>query len=145
MHLETDYPHRFDLGAEIHTDRGGILRVAASRPSEPGKLLVRFEGVEDRSAAEALRGTVLVVPAERRRPLGDDEFWPDELIGLEVRLVTGAVVGSVVDVVEGPAQHRLVIETLDGTVSEVPFVVPLVPRVDVEAGFLTVVEMEGLL
>ena len=66
---------------------------------------VAFEEIRDRSGAEELRG--LDVHVAERRPLGTDEFWPRDLIGLEV--TPGG--GRVVDVVFGPAQDRLVVES----------------------------------
>jgi 16S rRNA processing protein RimM len=50
----------------------------------------------------------------------------------------------VVAVNHGPAQDRLVIER-DGVRFEVPFVDPLVPVVDVEAGYIETNEIEGLI
>ena len=98
---------------------------------------VAFEDVIDRPAAELLRGREVFV--DERRTLGEGEFWPGDLVGLEVRPGGGAVV----EVAHGPAQDRLVIER-DATRFEVPFVSELVPVVDLDAGFVEVVEIEGL-
>lgn len=98
---------------------------------------VAFEGITDRNRAESIRNLEVFVAA--RRELGDGEFWPEHLVGLEVR--PGG--GSVVEVTFGPSQDRLVIER-DGTRFEVPFVEALVPVVDLEAGYVEVVEIEGL-
>jgi 16S rRNA processing protein RimM len=98
---------------------------------------VAFEDVVDRPGAEVLRGHEVFV--DERRTLEEGEFWPDDLVGLEVRPGGGAVV----EVVHGPAQDRLVIER-DGTRFEVPFVGELVPVVDLAAGFVEIVEIEGL-
>ncbi|HET8740296.1 MAG TPA: ribosome maturation factor RimM [Acidimicrobiia bacterium] len=99
---------------------------------------VAFEEIRDRSGAEELRG--LDVHVAERRPLGADEFWPRDLIGLEV--TPGG--GRVVDVVFGPAQDRLVVER-DAIRFEVPFVEAFVPRVDLETGVVEIVEIEGLI
>lgn len=143
VHPETDNPARFHRGAVVETADGARLTVERSRWSE-GRLVVRFAGSIDRTAAEALRGAALYVPESSRRPLEPGEFWPDQLIGLTARAPDGSTVGRVVDLVEGAAQHRLVIETPDGEV-EVPFVADLVPEVDTAGGFLVVVPIDGLL
>ena len=117
--------------------------IEAVRRTERG-VLVRFEGCRDRNAAEALRGRELTIDLAERRALDADEFWPDELEGLEVRLGDGTVVGTVVEVVEGAAQDRLVVETAAGRV-EVPFVVELVPEVRLDEGYLVVAPLEGLI
>ncbi len=96
-----------------------------------------FEEVTDRGTAESIRN--LFVFVEARRELGDEEFWPEDLIGLQVRPDGG----TVVDVAFGTAQDRLVIER-EGVRFEVPFVEALVPLVDVEAGYVEVAEIDGL-
>lgn len=87
--------------------------------------------------AEEIRGNDVVVA--QRRELADNEFWPDDLVGLEVK--PGG--GTVVSVTHGPSQDRLLIER-DGNRFEVPFVDELVPVVDITAGFLEIAEIEGL-
>lgn len=98
---------------------------------------VAFEGVDDRPGADRLRGNDVF--ATRRRALEGEEFWPKDLIGLQVR--PGG--GEVVAVSQGAAQDRLVIERQDHRF-EVPFVEELVPIVDLELGFVEVVEIDGL-
>jgi 16S rRNA processing protein RimM len=98
---------------------------------------VAFEDVFDRPGAEALRGHEVFV--DERRSLEEGEFWPGDLVGLEVRPGGGAVV----EVAHGAAQDRLVIER-DGTRFEVPFVSELMPVIDLDAGFVEIVEIEGL-
>lgn len=98
---------------------------------------VAFDGILDRTQAEGLRGEDVFVV--RRRQLSSDEYWPSDLVGLMV--TPGG--GEVVDVVHGPSQDRLVVERGDSRF-EVPFVAELVPVVDVDAGFVEIVELEGL-
>lgn len=98
---------------------------------------VAFEGVTDREGAEQLRGTDVF--AARRRELDEGEYWPHDLVGLEVR--PGG--GEVVAVTLGVSQDRLTIRR-DGIQFEVPFVDELVPHVNLEEGFVEVVEIEGL-
>jgi 16S rRNA processing protein RimM len=138
---ESDDPSRFTAGSVVRAG-GRDLVVAASR-SEDGRLYLRFEGIDDREAAGALRGEVLTVDAAARRDLDEDEFWPDELVGMTVVTVAGVRVGAVVDVVTGLAQDRLVIETVDRQV-EIPFVRALVPEVSRNARQVIVDPPAGL-
>lgn len=98
---------------------------------------VAFVNVSSREAAEKIRASDVF--AAERRQLGDGEYWPDDLIGLEVRPGGGKVTG----IGHGSAQDRLVIER-DGTTFEIPFVDELVPLVDVAAGYVEITEIEGL-
>lgn len=142
VHPETDNPGRFAVGSVFVTTSQGPLTVAG-RQGRPPRLLVRFDGFDDRTAAEALAGTDLFIEASARRPLDDDEFWPDELTGMTVRSETGEDLGVVADAIEGVGQYRLVISGPQG-VFEVPFVTALVPAVDRETGVVTVAAVPGL-
>ncbi len=103
---------------------------------------IAFQGIQDRNGAETLRSSDVLVPA--RRELGEDEFWPADLIGLAVNSDSGAKVGVVTDVITGGAQDRLVVSTDNGD-REIPFVHDLVPAVDLTAGTVTVASLPGLL
>jgi 16S rRNA processing protein RimM len=114
--LVTNRPERARPGACFSSDVGPV-RVSAARPFE-GRWLMRFEGVDDREAADRLRGIVLRAPA-----LCDaDALWVHELVGATVvRVGDGAEVGRVRAVVANPASDLLELE--DGTLVPVRFVV----------------------
>lgn len=60
-----------------------------------GEIRLRLEGVDDRNAAEALRGSLILVAAEALEPLGEDEFYWHELIGCSVWTEQGEALGTV--------------------------------------------------
>lgn len=121
---ESDAAERFAPGSSLATETGRHLVVAASRPYRDRGLIVAFEGVVDRSAAEALRDVIVTISAAERRPLEEGEYWIDDLVGLRVIDPGGRMVGTVTDVVLGP-QDRLVVDVGTGEI-EVPFVHDLV-------------------
>lgn len=129
----TDDPQtRFAVGATLRTDpqSSGPLTVANMNDAS-GKLVVRFEGVEDRPAAEALRGVRLLVAAGERPQLDDpDEFYASDLVGLAVSTVNGTDLGTVRDVIDVAGADYLVLE-VDGRERLVPFVAAIVPTVDI--------------
>lgn len=142
----TDTPdERFAPGTRLRTEpaEAGPLTVEAASTAG-GKLVVRFAGVADRVAAEALRGIRLLVPAADRAPLDDpDEFYDTDLVGLRAREVGGGELGPVVDVVHAAGASYLVLD-LSGRECLVPFVAAVVPTVDVAAGLVLVDPPEGL-
>src|SRR5260221_11079540 len=71
----SDAPDRFAVGACVFAgDRS--LTVATARDHN-GRLLVRFDGVPDRTGAEALRGAELTIPADEAHALNDEwSFYP---------------------------------------------------------------------
>lgn len=110
-----------------------------------GRLLVVFAGINDRNAAEALRGSELFAEVdETEKPDAPDEFYDRQLIGLSVRNAADETLGSVMAVEHFPAQDLLVIETKNGS-ARVPFVNALVTDVDIETGYLRVADVPGLL
>ncbi len=145
--VRTDEPDlRFAPGSRLDTDPAdlGPLTVAAIK-WHSGELLVRFAGIADRDAAAELRGTWLTVDSATIPPSDDpDEFHDTDLVGLSVRTVGGSLVGTVSDVLHS-GQDVLVVKTTDGRDVMVPFVLPLVPEVDVASGFLVIDPPDGLL
>ncbi len=145
---------RFAVGARLRTettspwpDRGTpvTLTVAGSRWHQH-RLLVRFEEVGDRSAAETLRGLLVVAEVDPdERPADAEEFYDHQLTGLRVRTTDGEEVGEVTSVVHTGAQDLLAVRRDDGADVLVPFVAALVPRVDLDARLLEVSDRPGLL
>jgi 16S rRNA processing protein RimM len=143
----TDAPdERFAPGVRLITEPAerGPLTVESAR-DHSGKLVVHFAGVDDRNAVEALRGTLLLMPAAARPPLEDpDEFYDTDLIGLTARTVTGRQLGPVTDVLHSPAGSLLAIDVAGREVL-VPFRTEFVPTVDLAAGIAEVDPPDGLL
>src|SRR5215218_8563107 len=97
---------------------GAERRLVAVRD---GKMPVaRFEGVADRSAAEALRGSLVEVDRDALPPLDDGEYYHVDLIGLPAFDQHGEPVGSVVAVENYGAGDLLEIERADGKRSLIP-------------------------
>ena len=143
IHPETDNPDRFVAGAALKTDSGQVLTVRTVRSSE-AVLLVSFVGVDDRDAAESLRGLTLSIDPSQRRSLSADEFWPEDLIGLEVRDPSGRALGSIKSVDADAPQSRLTVATPQGDFV-VPLVTALVPEINLAGRYLVVEPIEGLL
>jgi 16S rRNA processing protein RimM len=148
--VHTDSPDvRLADGAALVAQRpsapDGVLTVASTRP-HTGRLLVRFVEVPDRTAAEALRGTRLLVAVAALPPPDDpDEFHVHQLEGLRAELVDGIVVGTVADVIHGPGGELLVLRRPDAPDALVPFVHAIVPTVDLAGGRVILTPPEGLL
>ena len=143
IHAETDNPERFVAGASMETDTGRVLTVRTVRTSQ-AVLLVSFVDVDDRDAAESLRGLRLSIDPSERRSLSVDEFWPEDLIGLEARDPTGGVIGSIKAVDADSPQSRLTIATPQGDFI-VPLVDALVPVINLAGRYLIVEPIDGLL
>jgi 16S rRNA processing protein RimM len=146
--VRTDDPeYRFAAGHRLDTEPAerGPLVIEATR-WHSGRLLVRFEGVADRTAAEALRSTMLVVDSTTSAAPDDpDEFWDHDLIGLDAVGTDGALIGRISDVLHPPGSDLLVIARPQGAELLVPFVAQMVPSVDLSTGRAVIAPPEGLL
>jgi 16S rRNA processing protein RimM len=147
VEVRTDVPEeRFAPGQVLLCEgRAGAppsVTVRAAR-WQGGRLVVSLDGVTDRTAAEALRGTVLAADVEPIAGL-DDEYHDQVLVGLEVRDETGRALGTVADVLHLPGQDLLAVHGPSAREVLVPFVSELVPVVDVGGGFVVVRLPEGL-
>lgn len=136
VRFTSNRPERAEPGSVVYAaDRE--LVIVTSRPHQD-RVLVRFEGVDDRTAAEALQGLEL----SAARLEGDDaelpegELWVHEVVGAEVQDRSGATVGRVVAVEANPAHDLLV---LDGGA-----LVPMVFVVEQRDGVVVVDPPEGL-
>lgn len=129
----TNQDARFRAGSTLFVDDRELV-IASSRPHHD-RWLVRFEGVDDRTTAETLRGRLLTADALDEAPPG--EVWVHELIGSQVRDRAGTHLGRIVAVEANPAHDLLV---LDGG-----GLVPIVFVVAHEAGEVIVDVPEGLL
>src|SRR5690625_5144464 len=107
-------------------------------------LLLKFEEISDRNAAEALRDTELYVGADT----SDDHSWyADELVFLTVTEIISRspIVGDVTDLITGAAQDLLVVRLLDESQMLIPFVEEIVPEINEEVGAVVITPPPGLL
>jgi 16S rRNA processing protein RimM len=145
--VRTDEPQRrFAVGSVLKADPpAASLTVEAARPHQ-GRLIVAFDGVPDRTAAEDLRGVLLYVDSDDLPPSDDpDEFSDHELVGLVAVTPDGQRLGEVERIDHAPAADLLVLRRTDGGTALVPFVKQIVPEVDLAAGRVVLTPPEGLL
>lgn len=119
VHPDPDLDHEFPVG-QVYTTERGDLRCVRTR-LHSGRRVMRFEGCEDREAAESLRGTVLTLPRSDIA-LAEGAYWVSDLQGAEVVDPQGALVGVVEAVQDAPAHDLLVVARPDGGEVMIPAV-----------------------
>lgn len=107
-----------------------------------GLIIARIDGVEDRNAAEALRGTRLYVERAALPPTADEAYYHTDLIGLQAVGMDGAPVGEVKALYNYGAGDVIEIQRRDKDLLLLPFTKAAVPEVDLEGGRLVVREPE---
>ncbi len=107
--------------------------------------LVQFDQVTTRSEAEQLRGLYVLIPKAWAPPLDEDEYYVHQLLGLRVVTVDGEELGRIADVIFTGANDVYVVR--DGPHGEVliPAIGDVVRAVDLEAGEMRVVLIDGLI
>lgn len=122
----------------LYTQDGRSFEVASIRAAG-NMAVVRFAEVGDRNAAEALTGTELFVDRSvLPEPEEEDEFYHADLIGLDVRDDSGAVLGKVLAVQNfgGGDILDLMIGGRKGVL--IPFTQAAVPEVAIAEGFIRI-------
>jgi 16S rRNA processing protein RimM len=119
-----------------------LSKVARVRETE-GALLVTLDGVDDRTAAEAVRGAELLIKRSEFPDLPEGEFYACDVEGARA-LLNGELVGTVVRLQSYPTCDVLVITKPGGEEVELPLVDGLVDRVDGEAGEVHITSLDTL-
>jgi len=143
VEVRSDNPDRFTDGATVFTQDGRELTMERVH-AHGQRTLVRFAGVTDRTAAEALAGTVLEIPESWLPELGDGEYWPFELEGCAIVTEAGLQLGIVSEVIPNPANDLWVAVDADGTETLVPALRDLIVEVDVAGKRILVRDVPGL-
>ncbi|MGZ4609652.1 MAG: ribosome maturation factor RimM [Actinomycetes bacterium] len=149
VEVRTDDPdRRLAPGTVLRTEPAvvGPLTIVAGRVHS-GRLMLIFDGVTDRSAAERLRNVLLVVDVDPdERPDDPEEFYDRQLVGLRVETVDGTPVGELREVLHLPGQDVLAVRRGEGGPEVlVPFVHEFVPDVDLDGGRIVIDPPAGLL
>ena len=134
---------RFEPGSGLILEGSErTLTVVSAKPHRQ-RLLVRFEGVDDRDEAEAIHGRYLLVPSSDVPALPEDEFWPHQLVGCEIVTEGGRSLGRIKEIIRTPANDVWVADGPQGE-ALVPALKDVVAEVDLEARRVTVREVSGL-
>jgi len=151
VEIRTDDPEgRFAPGVVLRgrPPRGGVETdyVVRSVREHGGRLLVRLAGVDDRDAADRLRGTLFLVDSAELPPIDEpDEYYDHQLEGLSVSTTAGRFVGTVAEVLHTGAGELLAIRDPDGAEVLVPFVSAIVASVSLADNAIEIDPPEGLL
>ena len=125
------------------SDAAGARRFALSLTGHvKGLLLARIEGVEDRNAAEALRGTDLHIARAALPPTEGEEYYHVDLLGLQAESPDGDALGRVSAIHDHGAGPIVEIQPADGPSALIPFTREHVPTVDIQGGRMVVAPVE---
>jgi 16S rRNA processing protein RimM len=144
IEILTDWPDRFALLERVHL--GAELRPYALERFRlhKGKAILKLGDCESREAAEGLRGQFVQIPVEEAMPLGEDEYYEYQIIGLGVWTREGEHLGQVREVIYTGANDVYVVGD-EGQEILIPAIEDVVLEVDLEGRRIIVELMEGLI
>ena len=130
-------------GPEVAATRRVVVQ--GGGPGRGGELRLRLEGVEDRDAAEAMKGLRIMTETSALPKLPSGEFYWHELVGCRVESETGFVAGRVQEIWATGAHDVLVVLDDLGVRRLVPTAAALMKSIDLEARRIVVADLPGLL
>lgn len=144
----TDFPERFRGLKRVFVRRSRNAapeeRKVERTRFHKGFVIVKFEGIDDRDEAEALRRALLQVAPDEVHPLPEGHYYVFEIVGLQVIEEDGREIGVVKDVLFTGANDVYIVQKSDGSELLLPAVEDVVRRIDVDAGRMEVRLLPGL-
>jgi 16S rRNA processing protein RimM len=119
------------------------LELVRVKPQGSG-YLVKFAGIDDRSAAESLRDARILVDRASVPAPDEGEAFLGDLVGMLVVGPDGTEIGRVIDVLSYPSVDSLVIERSDGSRVEQPLVEDWVKPFEPKDTNIALLSLEGL-
>lgn len=145
----TDFP-------EIRYQPNSTLYLFLPNESEPIELIVRshrthkqfhllsFEGYDSIESVEKMKGGMLKICEDQLMELDEGEYYFDEIIGCRVVIVDGEEIGVIKEILTPGANDVWVVKGKDGKDLLIPYIDPIVKKVDVEEKTVIIEPMEGL-
>lgn len=142
--LHSDDPAALTAYGALQDAAGTSYTISKSRPVKTVFVCI-LDGVQDRSAAEALKNTRLYISREKLPEPDTDEFYHIDLEGLDVQQADGTVFGTVSAVHDFGAGDILEVAPSEGDTIMIPFSLAVVPIVDIAGGFVKLADLPGIL
>lgn len=139
----TDFPERFSRLKTVYLGEERSPAVLEGHRMHGRKILLKFAQFDDRDQADQLRGELIYVPVEEAIPLGEDEYYLYEIVGLEVWTTEGEYLGRVQEVLHTGSNDVYVVREADEE-TLIPAISDVVLKIDVDEGRIEVRLAKGL-
>lgn len=137
----TESPSRLAAYGPLHTNGGRALAVASAKAGKDCALVV-FEGVTDRDAAEALKGTELFIKRSVLPEIDAEEFYHADLVGLRAEDTEGRAIGTVKALHNFGAGDVIELVRDDGDEVFLPFTREVAREIDIVNGRIVIAAPE---
>jgi len=145
--IETDFPEHFERLKQVYLGEEATSFALESSRLHKGHVLLKLKDCNHRDAAEKLRGQLVQIPIEpieEAMPLGEDEYYVHQIIGLDVWTTVGEHLGQVSEVLFTGANDVYVVQGEKGEIL-IPAIEDVILEINLAGGRLTVNLPEGLI
>jgi 16S rRNA processing protein RimM len=145
--LHTDFPDRFSTLEEVWLEFADGRRISIKIEEaweHKGRMVLKFAGVENISAAEAFVGSWVQLPYSQAMELPEGTYFDHDLIGCSVELAGGERLGIVEDILRIEENNQLVVKGPGGEYL-IPAVGSICTRIEIGEKRIVVDPPEGLL
>ncbi|MCL4515954.1 MAG: ribosome maturation factor RimM [Firmicutes bacterium] len=154
----TDFPERFRDLRRVYIPGGPAEKAGTDDLHQAGVqnvwfhkqfVIVKLEGVDTIETAETLRGRYLLIPDSERVDLPEGRYFISDIVGLEVFLDSGEVLGRVVDVLQPGGNDVYAVKGEGGYRQKGEILLPairdVIREIDLEGRRMVVTLMPGIL
>ncbi|MFD1018159.1 ribosome maturation factor RimM [Thalassobacillus hwangdonensis] len=144
----TDFEERFEPGQCLYLSKEGIAEkelIIETHRQHKGFDLIKFEGHPNINDVEGYKNGMLRIKEDQLTDLEEDEFYYHEIIGCEVKLQDGTVIGDVKEILSPGANDVWVVKRKGEKDALIPYIEDVIKEVDIESGTIIIEPLEGLL
>lgn len=136
-------PSKLDNGLSEIPRPYAVQRARVAPRGQGQQLLLKVEGIDDREAAERMRGVAVQVPESEAWKLPRGRFYWHQIVGLQVVTVDGRALGTVKEILETGANDVYLVETERGELL-LPAIKDVVKEIAPERGVMVVELLPGM-
>ncbi len=125
-------------------DSKSILYTIDKAIWDGSKFTLKLHGIDDRNTAEALRGAKMMIPENAAYKVGEDEYFIEDLVGMNVVDTSGTNLGKIKEVLNFPAHDVYVISKDDNEIL-IPAVHEYIQEIDMHTGTIMITPIDGLI
>lgn len=143
VEILTDYPERFALHKVLYLGAEHAPFALQGHRFHGGAVLLKLEGIDTRTEAEALREQWVRLPIEEAVPLEEGECYLFQMMHQRVITVDGEELGEIVEIIETGANDVYLVRGPEGDIL-LPDIDEVIVRVDLDARQVIVRLLDGL-
>lgn len=141
----TDFPEHLAEVSHVYVGPNYCQHKIERVRLHQGRILLKLEGYEDRTAAEALRDQTVYIAMEDAVPLEEEEYYHFQIVGMEMATEGGETLGEIVEVLALPGANDVFV--VHGPRGEIliPAIEEVVHEIDFDAMRIVIIPIPGLL